>query len=187
MLFVGDDWGQDHHDVEVQDESGGRLARARLPEGVVGMARLHRLLGEHLDVDADAGTDRVAVGIETDRGLCVRALVAAGYQVFAVVLSPVFRSIPSVMRCRLDQTAGAVTALTLKALSASALASATHVDRSRSGVAEGARRAGELEPLGRRIWHMAVDAKASIALLLAVTAVEVELKRLVSQRVPGAE
>ncbi|HVQ19189.1 MAG TPA: IS110 family transposase [Actinomycetes bacterium] len=84
MLFIGDDWAQDHHDVEIQDESGRRLAKARLPEGVVGMARLHALIGEHLgDLDG-VGTDEVAVGIETDRGPWVRALVAAGYQVFAV-------------------------------------------------------------------------------------------------------
>ena len=82
LLFVGDDWAEDHHDVEIQDESGRRLAKARLPEGVAGMARLHALLGDHLD--ADAGTDQVAVGIETDRGPWVRALVAAGYRVFAV-------------------------------------------------------------------------------------------------------
>ena len=82
MLFVGDDWAEDHHDVEVQDESGRRVAKARLPEGVAGMARLHTLLGEHLATDS--GSDQVAVGIETDRGPWVRALVAAGYQVFAV-------------------------------------------------------------------------------------------------------
>ena len=85
MLFVGDDWAEDHHDVEIQDESGRRLAKARLPEGVAGMARLHALLGEHLGRRRDAaGTEQVAVGIETDRGPWVRALVAAGYQVFAV-------------------------------------------------------------------------------------------------------
>jgi hypothetical protein len=33
VLFVGDDWAEDHHDVEVQDEAGRRLARRRLPEG----------------------------------------------------------------------------------------------------------------------------------------------------------
>ena len=82
MLFVGDDWAEDHHDVEIQDESGHRLAKARLPEGVAGMGRLHALLGEHLDSDADSG--QVAVGIESDRGPWVRALVAAGYQVYAV-------------------------------------------------------------------------------------------------------
>jgi transposase len=85
LLFVGDDWAEDHHDVEVQDESGRRLAKARLPEGVAGMARLHALLGEHLaDLDDEAGSDQVVVGIETDRGPWVRALLAAGYQVFAV-------------------------------------------------------------------------------------------------------
>ncbi|HEX6876521.1 MAG TPA: IS110 family transposase [Nocardioidaceae bacterium] len=89
MLFVGDDWAQDHHDIEIQDESGRRIAKARLPEGVAGMARLHALIGEHLP-DLDAGADgdpvasQVAVGIETDRGPWVRALVAAGYRVFAV-------------------------------------------------------------------------------------------------------
>jgi transposase len=82
VLFVGDDWAQDHHDVEIEDESGRRLAKARLPEGVAGMARLHAMLGEHVDPDTDA--DQVAVGIETDRGPWVRALVAAGYRVFAV-------------------------------------------------------------------------------------------------------
>ena len=48
LLFVGDDWAEDHHDVEVQDEAGRRLAKARLPEGVAGIARLHALIGEHL-------------------------------------------------------------------------------------------------------------------------------------------
>ncbi|SDK24268.1 hypothetical protein SAMN05421869_1291, partial [Nonomuraea jiangxiensis] len=27
MLFVGDDWAEDHHDVEVQDEAGTVLKR----------------------------------------------------------------------------------------------------------------------------------------------------------------
>jgi transposase len=82
LLFVGDDWAEDHHDVEIQDESGRRLGRARLPEGVVGMRRLHELVGRHLPEDAEPA--QVVVGIETDRGPWVRALVAAGYQVYAV-------------------------------------------------------------------------------------------------------
>jgi hypothetical protein len=70
---VGDDWAEDQHDVEVCDESGRRLARARLPEGMAGMTRLHELLAEHLDEDAidpETGTlaaGEVVVGIETDR------------------------------------------------------------------------------------------------------------------------
>ena len=30
-LFVGDDWAEDHHDVEVMDEAGRVLAKRRLP------------------------------------------------------------------------------------------------------------------------------------------------------------
>ena len=82
MLFVGDDWAEDHHDVEVQDEAGRRLGRARVPEGVAGIAKLHELIGRHLSEDGRA--EQVVVGIETDRGPWVRALLAAGYRVIAV-------------------------------------------------------------------------------------------------------
>jgi transposase len=86
LLFVGDDWAEDHHDVEVMDASGRRLVKARLPEGVAGMARLHALIGEALgdDIDAEDVAARVKIGIETDRGPWVQALVAAGYTVYAV-------------------------------------------------------------------------------------------------------
>jgi transposase len=89
MLFVGDDWAEDHHDIEIQDEEGRRLARARLPEGVAGLARLHELIAEHLtedDVDPETGfvAQNVVLGIETDRGAWVAALAAAGYRVFAI-------------------------------------------------------------------------------------------------------
>ena len=35
-MFVGDDWAEDHHDVEVPDEAGRRLAKAKLDEGIGG-------------------------------------------------------------------------------------------------------------------------------------------------------
>lgn len=82
MLFVGDDWAEDHHDVEVVDESSGRSVRRRLPEGVTGMAGLHALIADHLPDDAEASD--VVIGIETDRGPWVTALIAAGYQVYAI-------------------------------------------------------------------------------------------------------
>ncbi|WNV92093.1 IS110 family transposase [Umezawaea sp. Da 62-37] len=81
-MFVGDDWAEDHHDVEVMDSSGRRLAKARLSEGVAGMARLHAIVGDVAGDDAD--DVEILVGIETDRGPWVRALVAAGYTVLAV-------------------------------------------------------------------------------------------------------
>jgi transposase len=81
-LFVGDDWAEAHHDVEVQDEAGRVLVRRRLPEGVGGLAGLHELLAVHGGPEADPA--QVVVGIETDRGTWVAALLAAGYQVYAV-------------------------------------------------------------------------------------------------------
>ena len=98
MLFVGDDWAEDHHDLYLQHQqlgcdslherasaagSGGRLvaelASRRLPEGLAGIRLLHDLIAAHADDPA-----QVAVGIETDRGLWVEALTGAGYQVYAV-------------------------------------------------------------------------------------------------------
>jgi hypothetical protein len=64
------------------DASGRRLAKARLPEGVAGMARLHAMIGEQLGEDAEEA--EVVVGIETDRGPWVQALLAAGYTMLAV-------------------------------------------------------------------------------------------------------
>ena len=79
MLFVGDDWAEDHHDVYLMNDTGDRLASQRLPEGLAGISRLHALIAEHAEDPA-----QVVIGIETDRGLWVDALTAAGYQVFAI-------------------------------------------------------------------------------------------------------
>jgi transposase len=89
MLFVGDDWAEDHHDIEIEDETGRRLARQRLPEGLAGIAELHALIAGHMpeewtDLPEGGAARRVKVGIETERGPWVQALVAAGYEVFPV-------------------------------------------------------------------------------------------------------
>ncbi|MGW7363089.1 IS110 family transposase [Streptomyces sp. NPDC054841] len=81
MLLIGDDWAEDHHDVELQDEAGRKLAAATLPEGVTGIARLHELIARH---GGDLEPGKVVVGIETDRGSWVQALIASGYQVYAI-------------------------------------------------------------------------------------------------------
>jgi transposase len=65
------------------DGAGRRLAKARLPEGVAGMARLHTMIAEQIG-DAPDEDVEVLIGIETDRGPWVAALVAAGYTVLAV-------------------------------------------------------------------------------------------------------
>ena len=79
MIFVGIDWAEAHHDVCVLDRDGEVLASRRVPEGLEGVARLHALLGEHAEAP-----DEVIVGIETDRGLLVTALLATGYRVHAI-------------------------------------------------------------------------------------------------------
>ena len=73
LLFIGDDWAEDHHDIELEDETGRRLAKVRLPEGLEGITRLHALVAQHAPADwADLPSEevaaRVVVGIETDRG-----------------------------------------------------------------------------------------------------------------------
>jgi len=82
MLFIGDDWAEDHHDVEVQDEQGRVLRRARLPEGMAGITEFGELVGRFLSEDGQAAD--VLVCTETDRGPWVNALIAAGYRVFCV-------------------------------------------------------------------------------------------------------
>jgi transposase len=89
MLFVGNDWAEDHHDVEILDEAGRRLARRRLPEGLEGVTRLHELIAQFVppdwaELDPSVAAARVKVGIETDRGVWVQTLIAAGYEVFAI-------------------------------------------------------------------------------------------------------
>jgi transposase len=79
VIFVGDDWSEDHHDVEIHDEAGRRLWRRRLADGIAGIGELHAVVAGHASEPAE-----VVVGIETDRGLWVAALVAAGYQVYAI-------------------------------------------------------------------------------------------------------
>ena len=79
MVFVGIDWAEAHHDICVVDEDGEVLAKRRVPEGLAGVGKLHALIAEHAEDPAS-----VVVGIETDRGLLVGSLVAAGYKVFAI-------------------------------------------------------------------------------------------------------
>ena len=79
QVFVGLDWAEDHHDVYIEDDTGDRLGGGRLPEGVEGVARFHEWVAGHVDDPAD-----VVIGTETDRGLFIGALVAAGYSVLAV-------------------------------------------------------------------------------------------------------
>ncbi|HEX6476028.1 MAG TPA: IS110 family transposase [Acidimicrobiales bacterium] len=78
-VFVGHDWSEAHHDLYVEDGDGRRLAKGRVAEGVEGVARFHELVASFVEDPSE-----VLVATETDRGLFVGALVAAGYRVIAV-------------------------------------------------------------------------------------------------------
>jgi hypothetical protein len=82
LLFIGDDWAEGHHDVVAQDEAGKTLARRRLPEGADGITRFHELVASCWGEDGEPDLAWVVVVIETDRGPWVKALAAAGYQVY---------------------------------------------------------------------------------------------------------
>jgi hypothetical protein len=60
VLFVGDDWAEDHHDVHLMDENGKQLARRRLPEGLAGIGSFHALVADHAEEP-----EEVVIGIET--------------------------------------------------------------------------------------------------------------------------
>ena len=83
-LFAGDDWAQDHHDAGVMDRPGAVLAKARLPEGMAGMTRLHAMIAGQAGDRAEVEEVQVLAGIETGPGPWVQALAAAGYLVFGV-------------------------------------------------------------------------------------------------------
>src|SRR6185369_9323986 len=97
MLFVGDDWAEDHHDAGIVAGDGRRLARRRLPERLLaGCPQRHALIagylpGQWADLPPGEAARRVKTGTGTGRGPWARALVAAGYEVFPASPVPVGR------------------------------------------------------------------------------------------------
>ncbi|WCO69230.1 IS110 family transposase [Iamia majanohamensis] len=83
-MFVGVDWAEDHHDLCVVDTAGKVRAKGRVTDDLSGVARAHDLIASAVPDEVDEVDVEVVVGIETDRGLLVRALVTAGYRVLAV-------------------------------------------------------------------------------------------------------
>jgi len=67
----------------VMDTDGRVLSKGRVSNDLAGIAKIHDLIGRAIPAELDEDPE-VLVGIETDRGLLVRALVAVGYRVLAV-------------------------------------------------------------------------------------------------------
>jgi transposase len=79
-VFCGIDWAERHHDVALVDQTGRVLAATRISDDLAGFTRLCGLLAEHTGDQFTA----VDVALETDRGLLVAALKAAGHRVYAI-------------------------------------------------------------------------------------------------------
>jgi transposase len=78
-IYVGHDWAEDHHDIHIDDTDGRRLFAGRVPDGVEGVSRLHAVIADLVDQPGE-----VLIASETDRGLFITAMLAAGYEVIAI-------------------------------------------------------------------------------------------------------
>jgi transposase len=78
-VFVGHDWAEDHHDIHIESSDGGKLHTCRLDDGLDGVRQLHAVLAKLAEDPAE-----VLIATETDRGLFIAAMVAAGYAVIAI-------------------------------------------------------------------------------------------------------
>jgi hypothetical protein len=79
-IFCGIDWSERHHDVAIVEDGGRLLARRRISDDAAGLTVLTKLLAEH----AGEAAGLVDVALETDRGLLVAALRAAGHRVYSI-------------------------------------------------------------------------------------------------------
>jgi transposase len=78
-ILCGIDWASDHHDVALIDAEGARLGRRRISDDAAGLGELAALFAAH-----GGGPGTVKIAIETERGLLVASLRAAGYEIYAI-------------------------------------------------------------------------------------------------------
>ena len=78
-ILCGIDWASDHHDVALIDPAGTRLGRRRISDDAAGLGELAALFAAH-----GGGPGTVKIAIETERGLLVASLRAAGYEIYPI-------------------------------------------------------------------------------------------------------
>lgn len=87
-IYCGIDWAEAHHDVAVIDDTGRRLAKTRTTDDLSGFTALCQVLADAVasaqSAEPVSGFVPVDVAIETDRGLLVAALRAAGHRVWSI-------------------------------------------------------------------------------------------------------
>jgi transposase len=79
VIFVGIDWSEEHHEVELQEGSGKVLKRLKISADLAGLTRLQEVITAQ-----DQEPTQVVVAIEASHGLLVNALVASDYRVYAI-------------------------------------------------------------------------------------------------------
>ena len=73
--FAALDWASDHHDVVVVDLKGTVVSNLRIEHTAGGWAQLREKL---------RGYEPLAIAVETNQGMAVEQLLAAGYTVYPV-------------------------------------------------------------------------------------------------------
>jgi transposase len=79
MWYVGLDWADTHHDVEVLDETGKRVGARRFAHSHEGLHELKEFLG-----GVTSQPEELACIIETNHGLLIAFLLASGIPVYPV-------------------------------------------------------------------------------------------------------
>ena len=79
MWYVGLDWADTHHDVEVLDEAGKRVGARRFAHSHEGLNELKQFL-----LSIAATPEQLACIIETNHGLLITFLLEAGFPVYPV-------------------------------------------------------------------------------------------------------
>jgi transposase len=79
MWYVGLDWADTHHDVDVLDEAGKRVGARRFPHSHEGLNALKQFL-----LSIAAQPENLACIIETNHGLLITFLLEAGIPVYPV-------------------------------------------------------------------------------------------------------
>ena len=100
MIFVGIDWATVHHDVCVMDELGEVIDRLRIANSLEGVRRVHSAVASLVEHPQD-----IVIGIETSLGLMPRAMVSAGYSVYAInpLVSNRYRDRHTISRAKSDR------------------------------------------------------------------------------------
>jgi transposase len=79
MWYVGLDWADTHHDVDVLDEAGKRVGARRFPHSHEGLNALKQFL-----LSIAAQPENLACIVETNHGLLITFLLEAGIPVYPV-------------------------------------------------------------------------------------------------------